>query len=39
LVLDAPFYKKRIDIVEAETSYENDSGVLVVKEAKLVGKD
>jgi predicted ATP pyrophosphatase (TIGR00289 family) len=39
LVLDAPFYKKRIEIVEAETSYENDSGVLVVKEAKLVGKD
>jgi diphthine-ammonia ligase len=39
LVLDAPFYKKRIEIVKAETSYENSSGVLVVKEAKLVDKD
>lgn len=39
LVLDAPFFKKRIQIVEAETSYENGSGVLVVKEAKLVDKD
>ena len=39
LVLDAPFFKKRIEIVEAETSYENGSGVLVVKEAKLVDKD
>jgi diphthine-ammonia ligase len=38
LVLDAPFYKKRIEIMEAETSYENGSGVLVVKEAKLVDK-
>ncbi len=39
LVLDAPFYKKRIEIVEAETNYENGSGVLVVKKAKLVDKD
>jgi diphthine-ammonia ligase len=39
LVLDAPFYKKRIEIVEAETNYENNSGILVVKEAKLVDKD
>lgn len=39
LVLDAPFFKKRIEIVEAETSYENGSGVLVVKEAKLVDKN
>ena len=39
LVLDAPIFKKRIEIVEAETSYENNSGVLVVKEAKLVDKD
>jgi len=31
LVLDAPFYKKRIEI-------ENSSGVLVVKEARLVDK-
>jgi ABC transporter with metal-binding/Fe-S-binding domain ATP-binding protein len=39
LVLDAPFYKKRIEIVEAETNYENNNGVLFVKEAKLVDKD
>jgi diphthine-ammonia ligase len=39
LVLDAPFYKKRIEIVEAETNYENGSGVLVVKEARLVDKE
>jgi diphthine-ammonia ligase len=39
MVLDAPFYKKRIEIVEAETNYENNSGILVVKEAKLVDKD
>ena len=39
LVLDAPIYKKRLEIIEAETSYENNSGVLVVKEAKLVDKD
>ncbi len=39
LVLDAPFFKKRIEIVEAEATYENLSGVLVIKEAKLVNKD
>jgi len=39
LVLDAPLYKKRIEIVEAETSYESGSGVLVVKEARLVDKE
>jgi diphthine-ammonia ligase len=39
MVLDAPFYKKRIEIVETETNYENNSGILVVKEAKLVNKD
>jgi predicted ATP pyrophosphatase (TIGR00289 family) len=39
LVLDAPIFKKRIEIVEAETSYENNSGVLVVKEARLVAKN
>jgi predicted ATP pyrophosphatase (TIGR00289 family) len=38
LVLDAPVYKKRIEIVEAETSYESGSGVFVVKEAKIVDK-
>jgi len=39
LVLDAPFFKKRIEIVQAEATYENISGVLVIKEAKLVEKD
>ena len=39
LVLDAPIYKKRLEIIKAETIYENNSGVLVVKEAKLVEKD
>ncbi len=39
LVLDAPIFKKRIEIVQAEATYENLSGVLVVKEAKLVDKD
>ena len=39
LVLDAPFFKKRIEIVQAEATYENLSGVLVVKEARLVDKD
>ena len=39
LVLDAPFFKKRIEVVEAEINYENSSGVLVVKEARLVDKD
>jgi diphthine-ammonia ligase len=39
LVLDAPIYKKRLEIINAETSYENNSGVLVVKEAKLVDKN
>jgi len=39
LVLDAPIFKKRIEIVKAETNYANNSGVFVIKEAKLVNKD
>jgi ABC transporter with metal-binding/Fe-S-binding domain ATP-binding protein len=39
LVLDAPFYKKRIEIVQSESHYENTRGVLVIKEARLVDKD
>jgi diphthine-ammonia ligase len=39
LVLDAPFYKKRIEILEAEINYENNSGVLFVKEARLIDKE
>jgi diphthine-ammonia ligase len=39
LVLDAPIFKKRIEIIKAETNYANNSGVFVIKEAKLVNKD
>ncbi len=39
LVLDTPFYKKRIEIVQSESHYKNSSGVLVIKEARLVDKD
>ncbi len=38
LVLDAPFFKKRINILRSEINYEEHSGVLVVKEATLVDK-
>jgi diphthine-ammonia ligase len=38
LVLDAPFYKKRIEIVKSEVEWEGDSGSLKVLEAKLVEK-
>jgi diphthine-ammonia ligase len=38
LVLDAPFFKKRIQIVQSEINYEEHSGVLVVKESKLKDK-
>jgi len=38
LVLDAPIFKKRIEIVESEIEYENNSGVFVIKQAKLVDK-
>ena len=39
LVLDAPIYKKRLQIVEAEANYEKGSGVLVIKKVKLMDKD
>ncbi len=39
LVLDAPIFKKRIEIVEAEISYENNSGILSITDAKLVDKN
>jgi predicted ATP pyrophosphatase (TIGR00289 family) len=39
LVLDAPIFKKRIEIVEVESTYENNSGVIFIKEARLVDKD
>jgi predicted ATP pyrophosphatase (TIGR00289 family) len=38
LVLDAPFFKKRIEVIESEINYDNFSGVLMVKKAKLVDK-
>ena len=39
LVLDSPIFRKRIEIVQAEATYENLSGILVIKEAKLADKD
>jgi predicted ATP pyrophosphatase (TIGR00289 family) len=38
LVLDAPFFKKRIQLVQTEKVWENHSGYLLVKKAKLVEK-
>ena len=37
-VLDAPFFKKRIQIIESEILYENNSGIFKIKEARLAGK-
>jgi ABC transporter with metal-binding/Fe-S-binding domain ATP-binding protein len=38
LVLDAHFFGKRLEIVEAETEWRGTGGVLRVKEARLAGK-
>ncbi len=38
LVLDGPIFKKRIEIVESEIEYENNCGVFLIKQAKLVDK-
>lgn len=38
LVLDAPFFKKKITIVEAEKIWEKQSGYLIVRKAKLENK-
>jgi diphthine-ammonia ligase len=38
VVLDAPFYKKRIEIVKSEIEWERDNGSLNILEAKLVDK-
>ncbi len=38
LVLDAPIFKKRIKLLQVDRIWENQSGYLLVKEAKLVGK-
>jgi len=38
LVLDAPFFKKRIRLLRTEKIWEDHSGYLLVREAKLVDK-
>ncbi|MEM2994944.1 MAG: TIGR00289 family protein [Candidatus Bathyarchaeia archaeon] len=38
LVVDAPFFKKRIRILETEKVWKNQSGYLLIKKAKLEGK-
>jgi len=38
LVLDTPFFKKRIRLLHVEKIWENDSGHLLVKKAELVDK-
>jgi len=37
-VLDAPFFKKRIEILDSETRWESNSGIFVIKKARLVEK-
>ena len=37
-VIDAPLFKKRIDIISAEIYYHNYQGTYVIREAKLVNK-
>jgi ABC transporter with metal-binding/Fe-S-binding domain ATP-binding protein len=39
IVLDAPFYKKRIEIVKSEIVWEGNTGSLQILEAKLVDKN
>jgi uncharacterized protein (TIGR00290 family) len=38
LVLDAPFFKKAIKLVEFEKIWEKDSGYLAIKRAELIEK-
>jgi predicted ATP pyrophosphatase (TIGR00289 family) len=38
LVLDAPFFKKRIQLLQTEKIWENHSGYLLVKKTKLTAK-
>jgi diphthamide synthase (EF-2-diphthine--ammonia ligase) len=38
LVLDAPFFKKKIRFLRVERIWENHSGYLLVRKAKLVDK-
>jgi len=37
-VLDAPFFKKKIEILESEAKFDKDSGIFLIKKAKLVEK-
>lgn len=37
-VLDAPFFKKRIEILDCEVSFKGNSGVFRIKKARLVAK-
>lgn len=39
VVLDAPFFKKRIEIVRSEIEWEGDTGSLKILDAKLVDKN
>ena len=38
LVLDAPFFKKKVNIIDAEKEWDGHSGVYNVKDAVLVEK-
>lgn len=38
LVLDAPLYRSRIEILDAEIMWEGDRGIYQVKDARLMGK-
>lgn len=38
-VLDAPFFKKRIEVIESEILYKNNYGVFQIKKARLVNKN
>jgi predicted ATP pyrophosphatase (TIGR00289 family) len=38
LVLDAPFFKKRIEVIEAENIWRGTNGYLLIKQAELVEK-
>ncbi|AAM04790.1 conserved hypothetical protein [Methanosarcina acetivorans C2A] len=38
VVLDAPFFKKRIEIVKSEIEWEGDTGTLKILDARLVDK-
>jgi len=37
-VIDAPFFKKKIEILDYDISYQNNSGVFEIKNARLVEK-